>query len=218
MDSITLLKKIDLFTGLPDDDLGLLTSRGFAREIAAKETVFHQGDRGSYIYVLLSGMVKAARTAFDGTETTVKIFHPGEMFGEVILFNSDIYPASAVAILDSHVFAIQRDSFSTMLARPETRDRLIGALLAKLRYLTDQVHYLNSHDVEERFFRYLKDTWGEKNLYSISLPRREIALAIGTIPETFSRLTMRLTKLGLIRWEGETLTLIDGFWEKKLYW
>lgn len=217
MDSVSILKEIDLFQGLSDGDLRMLAERGFYREVKTREALFHQGDRGSHLYLLIDGTVKASRVAFDGAETTVKIFHPGEFFGEVVIFHNDIYPVSAVALSDSRVFALQRDSLFDVLNVPAARDRFIAALFGKLRYLTDQVYYLRSHDVEERFFRYLKDTWGERYEYRVSLPRREIALAIGTIPETFSRLTMRLTKLGLIRWDGDVLTLRDGFWDERLF-
>ena len=217
MDMKGLLKKTELFASLPDADLEELAARGLYRAAAAKEFIFRQGERGSYFYVLLEGTVKAYKLSPEGTETTMKIFHPGEFFGEVILSGSDIYPASAVALTDARVFAVHRESFSSMLGKPGARDRFIASLLGKLRYLTDQVHHLHSLDVEERFFRYLKDTWGERTRYEIPLPRREIAMAIGTIPETFSRLTVRLTRMGLIRWEGDTLTVRDGFWEERLY-
>ena len=124
-----------------------------------------------------------------------------------------LIPVSAMAITPSRVLGISRSSFFRMLSHADARDRFIASLFKKLRYLSDQVHHLNSLDVEERFFRFLREHYGEKESYSIHLPKKEIAAAIGTIPETFSRLVKRLSTLGIITWQDDELTLKENFWK-----
>jgi CRP-like cAMP-binding protein len=68
--------------------------------------------------------------------------------------------------------------------------------------------------VEERFFFFLQEQFGRRQEYRISLSKKDIARAIGTIPETLSRLLLRLKKEKKIRWEGETLRLAGGFWKR----
>ena len=67
--------------------------------------------------------------------------------------------------------------------------------------------------MEDRFFRFLISTYGKKDEYDILIPKKDIASAIGTIPETFSRLILRLTKMGIIAWKKNRLIMKDGFWE-----
>ena len=85
--------------------------------------------------------------------------------------------------------------------------------MRKQRYLAERVRHLISCDVEERFFLFLEQQYGRREQYSIALSKRDFAAAIGTIPETFSRLLLRLREQGRIRWEGRTLTLPAGFWQ-----
>jgi CRP/FNR family transcriptional regulator len=100
-----------------------------------------------------------------------------------------------------------------MMNHPESRNAFIGTIFAKLRYLTEEIHYLSSHDVEDRFFRFLINNYGKKNKYEITIQKKDIASAIGTIPETFSRLILRLSKMGIIEWEKNTLIIKNDFWE-----
>jgi CRP/FNR family transcriptional regulator len=172
---------------------------------------------GTHFYILISGTMRIFKTSYDGNETTVKIINPGEIFGEVILFSNQGFPASAMAISSCEVFAIHKDSFSRMLDGPDARNRFIASLFGKLRYLSDRVHLLASYDVEERFFRFLLNNYGKKYEYDITIPKKDLASAIGTIPETFSRLILRLAKLGIISWEGQRLTVKKGFWEHDIW-
>ena len=71
------------------------------------------------------------------------------------------------------------------------------------------------YDVEERFFRFLNEHYGRKNSYTISISKKDLAAAIGTIPETFSRLIQRLTRRGILRWEGNSLEIPGDFWENQ---
>ena len=93
------------------------------------------------------------------------------------------------------------------------RRDFIGMLMRKQRYLTERILFLTASDVEERFFLFLEQQYGHRERYTIALSKRDFAAAIGTIPETFSRLLLRLREQGRIRWEGRTLTLPAGFWQ-----
>ncbi len=211
------LKKFDIFSNLNDAELNDLGVHGIMRTLEPRELLFSQGMEGTHFYILISGTMRIFKTSYDGNETTIKIINPGEIFGEVILFSNQAFPASAMAISDCEVFAIHRDSFFKMLDGPDARNRFIASLLGKLRYLSDRVHLLTSYDVEERFFRFLLDNYGKRYEYDITIPKKELASAIGTIPETFSRLILRLAKLGIISWEGQRLTVKKGFWEHDIW-
>ncbi|MBA7578249.1 hypothetical protein ES708_20111 [subsurface metagenome] len=86
-------------------------------------------------------------------------------------------------------------------------------LMRKQRYLADRILFLTGHDVEERFFYFLEEQYGRKGEYRILMSKKDIAAAIGTIPETFSRLLLRLKQEQKLRWEGENLYLAKDFWK-----
>jgi CRP/FNR family transcriptional regulator, dissimilatory nitrate respiration regulator len=214
MDAYNLLKNFDLFKNLDEQALGDLAKDAIQRTLEAKEILFSEGFEGKYFYVLIDGSIRVYKTSYDGKESTIKIIHTGEFFAEAILFGKKQYPASAAAVELSRIIAIRGDCFWKMIDNPVSRNIFIGALFEKLRFLTEQIHYLSSHDVEDRFFRFIINTYGKKYRYNITIPKKDIASAVGTIPETFSRLLLRLTKTGIMAWKKDTLIIKDGFWEE----
>lgn len=213
MDIYKSLKNLDLFGNLDESALRGLSKDAIYRQIEQKKILFREGFEEKYFYILLNGSVRLYKTSYDGKESTIKIIHPGEFFAEAILFGRKEYPVSAAAVELSEIIAIHRDSFWKMLDNPDSRNIFLGALFDKLRFLTDQIHYLSSHDVEDRFFRFIINTYGKQYHYNITIHKKDIASAVGTIPETFSRLILRLTKMGIVAWKKNTLIIKDGFWE-----
>ncbi len=217
MDIIDNLKQFDLFKNLDASALKSLSKRAKSHKLDPKDILFHEGLEGAYFYIVLEGLIRLFKTTYDGKESTIKIIYSGEFFAEAILYGKTHYPVSAIAIDPSRIIAIHRDSFWDMIDNSDSRNVFIGAIFDKLRYLIDQVHYISSLDVEERFFRFILSNFGKKYKYRITIPKRDIASAIGTIPETFSRLLLRLTKLGIIGWKKDILIIKEGFWDNEIF-
>jgi CRP-like cAMP-binding protein len=213
MDITEFLKKSDLFKNFNDKELNILKKNAVIKNLDQKEMLFSEGSEGLYFFIVLKGSLRLFKTSIDGKESTIKIINSGEMIAEAILFGKNEYPACAVATETSEIIGIHRDSFREMLNNTDSRDAFINAVFNKLRFLTDQIHYLSSYDVEDRFFRFLSTGSGKKYKYNITIPKKDIASAIGTIPETFSRLILRLTRMKIINWEKNILTIRDGFWD-----
>ncbi len=217
MDLHAILKISELFSGLSDEALGHVTGRGKIMPAHQNSMIFLEGEQGDSFYVLIAGSVRLFKSAPDGREITVKLLAPGEIFAEVVLFEKDRYPVSAMAVTDTTLFAMGRAAFYSLLEVEDFRREFISVLMKKQRYLAGRILYLTAYDVEERFFRFIAEHYGRHGSYDLTLPKKEIASAIGTIPETFSRLIQRLTTRGIIRWEGSKLLLGDDFWESQGY-
>ncbi len=213
-DVTRILDETGFFTGLDPDALKNLASGCSVRTLSPREALFHEGAEGAAFFILLSGSIKVYKLSPDGRETVIKNVKPGELFGEAILFGDVSFPASGVATAESRVLLIRKEHFRRVLDNPAARDGFIGSVLAKLRYLTARMHYLITYDVEERFFLYLADHYGRHEEYHVDLSKKDFASAIGTIPETMSRLIQRLTERGDMRWVRSKLTLRKGFWKE----
>lgn len=212
-----LLKDSELFSGLSDSAAKKIASMGSLVKAPQNKMIFLEGERGASFYILAEGSVRLFKSAPDGREVTVKLAAPGEIFAEVILFEKDRYPVSATAVADSVLFSMNRSSFNTLLDSAEFRGEFIAVLMKKQRYLAGRILYLTAYDVDERFFRFLEEHYGRKRSYDISLSKKDLASAIGTIPETLSRMIQRLTRQGTIRWEGNRIEMADRFWENQDY-
>ena len=64
------------------------------------DILFREGDRGDSLYVIAEGKVKLGRTSADGRENLVAILGPGEMFGELSLFDPGPRTMTATAVAD----------------------------------------------------------------------------------------------------------------------
>lgn len=196
-----------IFGGMPETMLEVLESAGRVQSLAKDEMIFFEGDRGDKIYFLTEGLVKLFKTTESDREIVVRYVRPGEMFAEVVLFESDIYPVSSMAMRESKIYYIERDFFLDLLKEKDFMRLFVSNLFKKMRYLADRVAFLNAYDVEERFFIFLNDHFGLEPVIIIDLSKAEMAEAIGTIPETMSRVLGRLKINDIVQWDKNEIRL-----------
>lgn len=208
------LQNSELFYGLPAIHREGIKKIGMELSVDKGKILFNEGEIGQTFYILLSGSVKLYRTTSDGREVIVRILTGGEIFGEVILYVNESYPVSSVSLEASCLFSVPKKSFHNLMTNESFRNEFIAVIMKKQRYLSNRIHYLAAYDVEERFFKFLQENYGKKDSYFINLSKKDFASAIGTIPETFSRLTARLKKRGIIEWDRKTLVLKERFWDE----
>jgi CRP-like cAMP-binding protein len=215
VDISLLLDYSDFFKGISQKSKEALAAICIPKTLQKNEALFFEGDSGYNMYILASGNVRVFKSGPGDKESVIKIIGPGEIFAEVILFEEDEYPASAVALKKSLVYIIPKRQFSILLSDLAFRNDFIAMLMKKQRYLAGRIHYLTSYDVEERFVRFLEEQYGKKQEYRILIPKKNIAQAIGVTSETFSRLTKRMRKEGTIMVKKNKIFFKENFWDKE---
>ena len=161
--------------------------------------------------LLAQGQVQLHKIAPDGTEVVIKVVKPGESFSEVVLFEQTQYPVTAVALTNITVYAVSKGSVRALLDRESFRNEFIGSVMRRLRYLADRVLYLAACDVEDRLKRFLIEQYGKTPVVQVAISKRDIAKAIGTTPETLSRVILRLEKERVLKWRGRSLQRKPAF-------
>ncbi len=184
------------------------------RELDKRAVLFNEGTKGTSVFLMLSGCVQLHKTAPDGTERVIRVIRSGDVFAEVILFEQDRYPVTATALAPSRVLAIGRQRIIELLDTRRFRNDFIKMLLNRQRYLAERVRYLTSFDVESRFFRFLKEHYGQSERITLDLPKKDIAAVIGATPETFSRLVQRLQSSGDLQMSGKQLRITADAWSR----
>jgi CRP/FNR family transcriptional regulator len=215
MDIEFLLEQSEFFKGVSAKSKQALTGICIRKSVRKNEVVFSEGDSGHSLYILASGNIRIFKSTPDGKETVIKVIGPGELFAEVVLFERDVYPASAVALKNSVVYLLPKRHFYELLDNRDFRNDFLRMLMKKQRYLADQLHALTAYDVEDRFVRFLLEQYGKKDEYRILLTKKDIASAIGTIPETLSRLLRRMQDQGKISVKGKFIKLKSGYWKDR---
>lgn len=215
MDLEKILRNTDFFHGIGDRHLSSLAGISIPKKIGKKQTLFLEGQRGHAVYLLVYGTIQLYKSAPDGRDIVIRVIGQGEMFAEVVLFEQENYPVSAVALEESLVLMLPRRQVHCLLTEEQFRNAFITILMRKQRHLTERILNLTLHDAEERFFLFLMEQYGPREEYDIPLSKKDIAGAIWTNPETFSRLIQRLKQNGTIVWEQKKLRLQKGFWETR---
>ncbi|MFA6599553.1 MAG: Crp/Fnr family transcriptional regulator [Candidatus Omnitrophota bacterium] len=214
MDIDHLLEQTAWFKGLSAPNRETVAAACLRRRVKKKEIVFLEGDRGESLFLLAQGSIRLYKAGPGGREAIIRIVKPGEIFAEVILFEKDRYPVTSVALKDSILYALPRAKFHEMLKGEDFRRDFIRLLLEKHRYLTERIVSLTSYDVETRLFRFLRDQFGELEEITPGMSKKDVANAVGAMPETFSRLLMKLRRAGALKWEDRVIRLKKGFWKK----
>src|SRR5262249_62244659 len=106
--------------------------------IARGEVLFAEGASGHELYVIIEGKVKLTRAGADGRENLLSVLGPGEMFGELSLFDPRPRPSSAIAVTDAHLAGLGHDYLRKWLTgRPDVAMHLLRALAQRLRRTND---------------------------------------------------------------------------------
>ena len=215
MDLEKIIHNTDFFHGIGDKHIRSLAGISIPKKLRKKQTLFLEEQHGNAIFLLVYGTIQLHKSAPDGRDIVIRVIGPGEIFAEVVLFEQDNYPVSALTLEDSLVLMLPKKQIHCLLAEEPFRNAFISMLMRKQRHLTDRILNLTLHDVEDRFFLFLKEQYGIREAYNFPLSKKDIAAAIFTNPETFSRLLQRLRQNETIVWEQKKLTLREGFWEHR---
>ncbi|GAB4334941.1 MAG: Crp/Fnr family transcriptional regulator [Calditrichia bacterium] len=210
----SFLANTPLFRGLQESSLEKLADICIPKTLKRKEILFFEGEPGRAIYICLSGAIQLLKGNPDGKEIIIKIISSGELFGEVILFEKNTYPVTAMALKESQLLMVSRHQFNCLLEWEDFRTDFIRALMQKQRYLTEQIRYLSCSSIRDRLKLFLANQYGRRNEIYIPFSKKDVAQAIGVTPETLSRLLASLKEEKTLIWEGKIIRTQPAFWKE----
>ncbi len=205
-----ILAQTNFFKGLGSESRRALAAVAIPRTFHRRETLFREGEEGHAMFVLNRGRVQLVKRGAGDVAVVIRTLRAGDTFAEIVLFESRRYPVTAVALTECTVFLLPRRDLRALLSREDFRDDFISMLMRRQRFLTDRIVELTTTEVEDRFWRFLKEQYGEAPRVEVDLSKKDVAAAIGTTPETLSRLLKRLEADGRIRWQGRVLRRAFG--------
>ncbi len=188
------------------EELANLTTE---RRFRSGDPIFWEGDNGEYLYIVAEGRVKVSKVSFQGKEVIIAFFGPGEMFGEVALFEGRVYPASAQAATAARVLSIRRQDFLKLLSgHPQMAMEIIGVLSGRLREAQWRLKDLALERVDQRLARVLM-MLSAKLGETLPFTRQEIADMAGTTTETAIRFLSRLKDGGIISSDRGKVSILN---------
>jgi CRP/FNR family cyclic AMP-dependent transcriptional regulator len=190
VDDPNLLGSLELFQGLPPDQLAELN--GLLRSSAIQSgTHFITAEQpGEVVYVILEGTVKIYVSQEDGREVILAFLGPGDTVGEMSLVDSAGRSANVMTTERSRLLWMDRATFQTCLREMSPlANNLIRLLANRLRFANEQIQALCTLDVPGRVARQilaLADRYGsplrgEKAAGQVTIPLRLTQSDLGEI-------------------------------------
>lgn len=211
------LQKTPLFSTLDAEAALALQKSMVPQTIKRGNTLFQEGDPGDRLYVVTEGKIKLSHASGDGRESVLMVLGPGDMFGELSLFDPGPRTATAVAVTDSQVLGLGNTDLNPWLAgRPEVAQKLLQALAHRLRRTNETMSDLVFADVPGRVAKALLDLgekFGSKTEAGIyvnhDLTQEELAQLVGASRETVNKALADFVSRGWLKLETRSVELID---------
>jgi CRP/FNR family transcriptional regulator, cyclic AMP receptor protein len=212
-----IVRRAPLFTALDDEVAASLMDSMVEVTLARGEQLFDEGDRGDRLYVIVEGKIKLQRTSGDGRENLLAILGPGEMFGELSLFDPGPRTAAAISVSESRLAGLGHEALQPWLLRhPEVAQQLLKALALRLRRTNEALADLVFSDVPGRVAKSLLDlarrfgrATDEGVLVAHELTQEELAQLVGASRETVNKALADFATRGWLRLEARSVVLLD---------
>jgi CRP/FNR family transcriptional regulator, cyclic AMP receptor protein len=211
------LSEAPLFDALNDEDSKALRAMVLVVKLNRGERLFAEGDTGDKLYIIISGKIKLTKAAPDGRENLLSVHGPGEMFGELSLFDPVPRTASATAVTDAELAGLAHEDVRAWLSsRPEVAIHLLQALAQRLRRINEVKADLVFTDVPGRVAKALLDLaerFGVQNSDGIQvnhdLTQEELAQLVGASRETVNKALADFAARGWIQLAAKSVLVVD---------
>jgi len=201
-----------LLAGLSEDDRREILQRMGRRRYRRGEVVFHEGDPGDGLHMIAQGKLMARASTPLGDEAALSIMGPGEVFGEMILFDRDARrSASIIAIEHAETRVLLMHDVERLRRTHPAIDRfLIDVLAERVRNLTTKLLEALHVSADIRVMRtvlYLDGIYGD----AVPIPFRQddIAAMAGTTRSTANRRLKWAERAGILRLGRGRVTVVD---------
>jgi CRP/FNR family cyclic AMP-dependent transcriptional regulator len=212
------LAAIPFFGGLDPDALERLAASMRSRRFRRGEVIFHIGDPGDALFVIISGEVKISLPSETGDEAILATLRPGDVFGELALLDGAPRSASASALMPTETVILPRDRFRELIATETgVRDALLASIAGELRRLTTHVEELHFLDITGRLAARLVRLAQESGTpladgslrLRTNLTQADLAAMVGCTRQSVNKLLGQFTDDGLLRLERDGIVVTD---------
>ena len=204
-----------LLRGLDEDVRAGLLPFSTLRRVSAGNTLYVQGEPGDAIFVLMEGSMKLTRRTGGAKEHVVRLIRPGEVLAESLLFSGKVYAATAVALEDSRLLAVDAGCFVIHLRRdPHLAWNVLERLGTRIEELQTQTELLATHTAEQKVAAYLMHRYRAMSpsdaVVASSCRRSDLARLLALAPETLCRVITEFKRRGWIRSENGRILVVDA--------
>jgi CRP/FNR family transcriptional regulator, cyclic AMP receptor protein len=199
MEDIDLLARSELFSAFDEATLQKLVGSARPVECERNFVVFEEEDEADELFVVRTGRIAVGRRSFDRRESLVALMEPGDLFGEMPLFDQGTRSASARALERSHILGIPYGVVREALdARPELLWEVVRLLAERLRNTDSALADAVFLDVTGRTAKRLLELAGDHDEFQLPITQEELAGLVGASRERVNKSIAAFIRLGWI--------------------
>ena len=203
---VELLERVPAFSTLEVEDLRRIAQLAVPRSFQTGEAVFREGDSSDTCYVVREGRARAVRTHGDGRTITLARFGPGDIFGELAMFEDERRSATVEAIEPTSVVGVLGPDMRRLMGEhPEIATRLVIALGRRLREMNERLSRQSFQTVQSRVAVVLSELVEQEIAAGksdadvlVTATQADLAQLAGSSRESASRFLAVLERAGVI--------------------
>jgi CRP/FNR family cyclic AMP-dependent transcriptional regulator len=193
----SLLKATLLFADLDDASLDRIAATADERTLRRGDVLFAEGEESNTLYVVTEGRVAIANKSIDGRESVVALMEPGDLFGEMPLFDGLGRSAEARALEPSTVIEI---SYAPVMAlyeeNPNELWAVVRLLASRLRSMDESLADSVFLDVTGRTAKRLLELADDSDEFTLPITQEELAGMVGASRERVNKAIASFVRLG----------------------
>ena len=192
---IEALREIMYFREFNDEDMQKLVRISHVLKKNNKDILFYEGDVPSSLYILIRGKVQLLKMRGGDKQLFLHMINAPSLIAELTIFDMPRYPASAEAMSDIEVIAIDLKAFSEQFLEDKRILKLIiKSLGAKVKFLMRTLEQESALNLESKVAKFLRNNQEVLKDYK----NIKIANILNMPPETLSRILTKLKKNGTL--------------------
>ncbi|MCW2990922.1 MAG: Crp/Fnr family transcriptional regulator [Solirubrobacterales bacterium] len=212
-----LLATVPVFEALEPADLERVAAVAVPRRFAANHIIFREGDESDTCYVVSTGHARAVREHPDGRTISLAHFGPGDIFGELAMFDDERRSATIETLDDVEAVAILGADMRRLIREhPDLAVKLVISLGGRLRETNERLTRQSFQTVQSRVAEVLTqlctqartETAGEGDVL-VTITQADIAQLAGSSRESASRFLAVLERAGVVTQGRGRLTVHD---------
>jgi CRP-like cAMP-binding protein len=216
-ETAALLANVGVFEALAPEDLARVAEVAVPRHLDGGQVVFREGDKSDTCYIVQSGHCRAIREHGDGRAITLAQFGPGDIFGELAMFDDETRSATIETMESVDLVALlAADMRRLMREHTDIAVKLVVSLGRRLREANERISRQSFQTVQSRVATVvaqlassgLDDGEPEGDIV-VMATQAEIAQLAGSSRESASRFLAVLERAGLITQGRGRLTVHD---------
>jgi CRP-like cAMP-binding protein len=212
-----LLARVPVFATLGPRELARVAAVSVPRAGEAGQVIFREGDASDTCYIVRNGHARAIRAHGDGRTLTLAHFGPGDIFGELAMFDDERRSATietldrvdAVAVLGADMRRLLRE-------HPDISVKLVIALGRRLRAANERIARQSFQTVQSRVAGVLgqlviqaqAEGAGPKDVLVV-VTQADVAQLAGSSRESASRFLAVLERAGVVTQHRGRVTVHD---------